>query len=76
MTCSCLAMWHYSVRPWVEIFIKGYGFISFARNMGKQLSSKYSQKLLDHAKQSITDAIKTALKTAIQKKAEATFNWK
>ena len=42
--------------------------------MGKQLSSKYSQKLLDHAKQSVTDAIKTALKTAIQKKVDATFN--
>ena len=76
MTCSWLAMWHYSVRPWEEIFIKGYGFISFARNMGKQLNSKYNQKLLDHPKQSVTDAIKTASKRAIQKTAEATFNWK
>ena len=42
--------------------------------MGKQLNSKYNQKLLDHPKQSVTDAIKTASKRAIQKTAEATFN--
>ena len=34
--------------------------------MSKNLSSKYSQKLLDHAKQSATDALKTASKRAIQ----------
>ena len=34
--------------------------------MSKKLSSKYSQKLLDHAKQSATDALKTASKRAIQ----------
>ena len=40
--------------------------------MGKDLSKKYSQKLLDSAKKSTTDAIKTASKRAIQKTAEAT----
>ena len=40
--------------------------------MGKHLSNKYSQKLLDSAKKSTTDAIKTASKRAIQKTAEAT----
>ena len=30
------------------------------KNISKNLSSKYSQKLLDHAKQSATDAFKTA----------------
>ena len=39
--------------------------------MGKSLSTKYGQKLLDSAKKSTTDAIKTALKRAIQKTAEA-----
>ena len=34
--------------------------------------AKYSQKLLDHAKQSDTDAFKTATKIAVQKTAEAT----
>ena len=33
---------------------------------------KYSQKLIDHAKQYATDAIKTTSKRAIQKTAEAT----
>ena len=46
--------------------------MSFAKNMGKSLSSKYGQKLLDSAKKCTTDAIKTASKRAIQKTAEAT----
>ena len=48
------------------------------KNFGKRkknLSSKYSQKLLDHAKQPTTDALKTASKTAIQKAAEATCDF-
>ena len=40
--------------------------------MGKSLSNKYVQKLLDSAKKSTTDVIKTASKRAIQKTAEAT----
>ena len=40
--------------------------------MGKSLSNKYGQKLLDCAKKSTADAIKTASKRAIQKTAEAT----
>ena len=40
--------------------------------MSKNLSNKYSQKLLDTAKKITTDAIKTASKSAIQKTAEAT----
>ena len=40
--------------------------------MGKILSNKYGEKLLDSAKKSTTDAIKTASKRAIQKTAEAT----
>ena len=63
------------------MFVKGYGFFSFARNMGKNvgknisknLSSKYSQTLLDHAKKSATDALKTATKGAIQKNSRS--NW-
>ena len=63
-------MTRYSVQPRDRIFAKGYGFLSFTKNMGKNigknitknLSSKYNQKILDHAKQSATDAIKTASK--------------
>ena len=63
---------YYSIEPRDRIYVKGYGFLSFAKNMGKSLSNKYSQKRLDNFKKSTTDAIKTASKTAIQKTAEAT----
>ena len=62
----------YSIEPRDRIYVKGYGFLSFAKNMGKSLSNKYGQKLLDCAKKSTADAIKTASKRAIQKTAEAT----
>ena len=60
--------------------MKGYGFLSFAKNTGKKiaknisksLNSKYGQKILDHAKQSATDALKTSSKRAVQETAEAT----
>ena len=69
----------YSVQPRYGIFEQGYGFLSFAKNMGKifdkniskNLSSKYRQKRLDHAKQSATDTLKTASERVIQKIAEA-----
>ena len=61
----------YSIEPRDRIYVKGYGFLSFAKNMGKSLSNKYGQKLFDSAKKSTTDAIKTASKRAIQKTAEA-----
>ena len=54
------------------IYVKGYGFLSFAKNMAKGLSNKYGQKLLDSAKRSTTVAKKTASKRTIQKTAEAT----
>ena len=62
----------YSIEPRDRIYVKGYGFLSFAKNIGKNLSNKYSQKLFDTAKKSTTDAVKTASKRAIQKTAEAT----
>ena len=62
----------YSIEPRDRIYVKGYGFLSFAKNMGKNLSNKYRQKIFDTAKKSTTDAIKTASKRAIQKTAEAT----
>ena len=47
-------MTRYSVQPRDQIFVKGYGFLSFAKNMGKNigknisknLSGKYSQNFL------------------------------
>ena len=40
--------------------------------MGENLSNNYGQKLVDSAKKSATDVIKTASKSAIQKTAEKT----
>ena len=57
---------------------KGYGFLSFARNLGthaanvaKNLNNKYGQNKYDSAKKSSTDALKIAGKRKIQKTAEA-----
>ena len=61
----------YSIEPKGGIYVKGYGFLSFAKNMVKQLNKKYGQKLLDSAKKSTTDVMKNSLKRAIQKIAEA-----
>ena len=40
--------------------------------MKRNLNDKYGQRLIDSAKKSTADAIKTASKGAIQKTAEAT----
>ena len=56
----------------LEIYVKGYGFLSFAKNMGKNLSNKFGQKLIDNAKKPTTDTMKTASKREIQKTAETT----
>ena len=71
---------HYSVQPEDRIFVKWYGFLSFSKNMGKNIgknisknfSGKYSLRLLDNAKQSVADALKTSSKRVIQKTAETT----
>ena len=62
----------YLIEPRDRIYLKGYGFLSFAKNMVKSLSNKHGQNLLDSAKKPATDAIKTASKIAIQKTEEAT----
>ena len=69
-------MTRYSVQPRDRIFVKGYGFLSFARNMGRNigksisenLSTKYSQKSLDRVKQSAADTLKASSKRASQQK--------
>ena len=65
---------HYSIEPRDRIYVKSYGFLSFATDIGKHatevaknMSNKYSQKLLDNATKSTADAIKTNSKRAIQK---------
>ena len=59
---------------------KGQCIFVFAKSMGRKIgkniskifSSKYSQNLTDHDKQSSADALKTASKWAIQETAYAT----
>ena len=63
----------YSIEPRDRIYVKGYGFLSFAKNIGKNVSNKYRQKLPDGAKKSTTDSIKTTSKRAIQKNSRS--NW-
>ena len=58
----------------MRTYVRRYGWLSFAKNIGKNLSNKYGQKLLDRAKKFRINAIKTALKRAIQKTAEATID--
>ena len=57
----------YSIEPREPIYARGYGFLSFAKNIGKNLSNKCGQQVLDIAKKSTKVAIKTALKRAIKK---------
>ena len=72
-------MTRYLVQPRDWIFVKGYGFLSFAKNIGKNisknLSDKYCQNCLDYAQKCATDALETSSKRIIQKTAEATGNF-
>ena len=40
----------YSIEPRDRRYVKGYGFLSLAKNVDKNKSNKNSQKLLDSAK--------------------------
>ena len=62
----------YSIEPRDRIYVKGYGFLSFTKTMGKNLNNKYGQKLLDSTNKSTSDAIKTTAKRAIQETVEVT----
>ena len=57
----------YSIESVERRYVKGYEYLSFAKNIGRNLSNKYSQNLVDTAKKSATDALKIASKRAIQK---------
>ena len=51
----------YSIKPMDRIYVKEYGFLSFAKNM----SNKYSQKVIDSSTAYTTDTLKTATKRTI-----------
>ena len=61
----------YLIEPRDRTYLKRYGFLSFAKNIGKNLSNNYGQKLLDSTEKPTTDAIKTASKKSIQKNSRS-----
>ena len=58
----------YSTEPRFTKYVKGYGFLSFAKKFG----DKYSKKLMDTATKTGIDVTKTASKRVVQKIAQAT----
>ena len=58
----------YSTEPRFIQYIKGYGFLSFARKLG----DKYGKKLMDTVTKTGIDAATSASKRVVQKTAEAT----
>ena len=60
----------YWTKPRFGKYIKGYGFLSFAKKFG----DKYGKKLMDTATNTGIDAAKTASKRVVQRTAEATGN--
>ena len=61
-------MMRYSTEPRFRKYVKGYGFLSFAKNFG----NKYGKKLMDTATKTGMDAAKIASKRVLPKTAEAT----
>ena len=49
-------------------YVKGYGFLYFAKNIGKNLSNKYYKKLVDSAKKSATGTLKLLAKEQFKKR--------
>ena len=53
-------MW-YAIEPRFRKYVKGYGFLSFAKNFG----NKYGKTLMDTATKTGIDASKTASKRVV-----------
>ena len=74
----------YSLEPTYRRYVKGYGFLSFARKFGvkygkkiintatKVGTSKYGKKIIDTTKKQGSEFAKTAGKKIVEKSAEAT----
>ena len=58
----------YSTEPRLRKYVKGYGFLLFAKNFG----NKYGKKLMDTTTKTGIDAARTTSKRIVQKTAEAT----
>ena len=57
-----------SIEPRFRKYVKGYGFLSLAKNFG----NKYGKNLMDTATKTRMDAAKIVSKRVVQKMAEAT----
>ena len=60
----------YSTEPRFRKYVKGYGFLSFAKKFG----NKYGKKLMDIATKTGVDAAKIASKKVVQKTADLIGN--
>ena len=60
----------YSTNPRFRKYVKGYGFLSFAKEIG----NKYGKKLMDTATKTGMDAAKIPSKRVVQKTVEATVD--
>ena len=58
----------YSTEPRFRKYVKGYGFLSFARKLG----DKYGKKLIGTTTKTGIDAAKITSKRVVQKTAKAT----
>ena len=64
----------YLVHPSDIIFVKGYGFLSFAKEIRKNIAKSINKNLLIMQIQSTADTLKAALKTEIPETAESNGN--
>ena len=74
----------YSLEPTYRRYVKGYGFLSFARKFGDKYgkkiintatkvgNSKYGKKIIDTTKKQWSEFSKIAGKKMVQRSAEAT----
>ena len=60
----------YSLQSNYRKYVKGYGFLSFARKFG----DKYGKKIMDNTLKTSKDFAKTASKRVLQKTSEATVD--
>ena len=67
----------YPIEARNRIYVKGYGFLSFAKNIGthatkvaKNMRNKYSQNLLDNAKKIYNRCNKKCFRASASKKQQ------
>ena len=61
----------YSIEPKNKIYVKKYVFLSFAKNVSKNLSNIHDQELLEKSQEIYNRCNKNCYKKSNSKKAEA-----